>query len=59
MVSTDSKGLGVMVKGIDPARSGKVTEIETNLCCAITVDADHQCIRCPKGGFPMVHWSSY
>ena len=50
MVSTGSKGLGVLVKGIDPARSGKVTEIETNLCRS--VDADHQCIRYPKGEVP-------
>ncbi len=50
MVSTGSKGLGVLVKGIDPARSGKVTEIETNLCQS--VDGEGKCLRYVNGLVP-------
>lgn len=50
MVSTGDKGLGVLVKGVDPARSGRVTEIEENLCR--TVDGEGRCVRYENGLVP-------
>jgi len=50
MVSTGAKGLGVLVKGVDPARSGKVTEIEGNLCKS--VNGEGRCIRYEKNAAP-------
>ncbi len=50
MVSTGAKGLGVLVKGVDPARSGKVTEIESNLCQS--VDSESKCLRYAEGVVP-------
>lgn len=50
MVSTGSKGLGILVKGVDPARSGKVTDIENNLCKS--VNAQGRCVRYAPGTLP-------